>query len=385
MKNNLINFILKEKINETGIKNSGYTWLELAKKFNIREGATNEQRRKAANDIWRKYKKKYPFNLLSGELTRDNGEDPNYGAITTCGNKYNTAQHLREKYGEPIDISTKGEGRSDGSNIYPTKCHYENHQFIYKEDKVESNKDGVYLIMGCVHIPFTNTDFMNAVLNCASTLNVKGLIFNGDFLDLNTLSFYDKGKNPLGGISLGYEYDEGNKMLDKIESVLPKDIEKHFLYGNHEDRFWRHMSTVDFAKLKGAIKNPTEALNLKNRGYKVYEDWCNDEIVLGDLTIIHGEFCGVHTAKAHLDTYKKNMLFAHTHRTQMYREGEHVAYNIGSMADFKSKAFGYASKSMKKKWSNGMAIATVVEGKTTVEQITWNKNHFVYGGNIWKA
>ncbi len=69
----------------------------------------------------------------------------------------------------------------------------------------------------------------------------------------------------------------------------------------------------------------------------------------------------------------------------MYREGEHVAFNIGSMADFNSPAFGYATKSMKKQWTNGFAIATVVDGVTSVEQIIWNKDHFVYGGNIWKV
>ena len=163
------------------------------------------------------------------------------------------------------------------------------------------------------------------------------------------------------------------------------DANFYALFGNHEDRFHRHMSTVDFSKLKGAIKSPTEALKLVERGFEVYENWVEDEVTIGDLTIIHGEFCTTFPTKKHLDVYKKNMLFAHTHRSQMYREGEHVAFNIGSMADFNSPAFNYATKSMKKQWSNGFAIATVVNGITSVEQITWNKNHFVYGGTVWKV
>jgi hypothetical protein len=38
------------------------SWYELAKKFNIRPGATPEQRKKAANDIWRAYKRKHSNN-----------------------------------------------------------------------------------------------------------------------------------------------------------------------------------------------------------------------------------------------------------------------------------------------------------------------------------
>jgi len=341
MKNNLINFIYQEKINETGIVKSGYTWLDLATKFNIKPQGTSRQRSKAANDIWRRFKKS---NVYDGIKIEKEYKSP----------------FLK---GSDFDLEIEEEW-------FP---------------KIPTKGDGIYIIMGCVHVPFANLEFMKAVLKCIQTLDVTGLIFNGDFLDLNTLSFYDKGKIPVNGITLGYEYDQGNRMLDVIESVLPDDIYKCFIYGNHEDRFKRHMKSVDFAKLKGAVKDPTEALKLVDRGYEVFENWSTDELVLGDLTIIHGEFCGVHTAKAHLDTYKKNMLFAHTHRSQMYREGEHVSYNIGSMANFKSPAFNYATKSMKKKWSNGFAIATVVNGKTTVEQINWNEDHFVYGGNIWKV
>lgn len=354
----LIEFIYQEKIDKTGIINSDYTWYDLAKKFNIKEGYSRSQRTKAANDIWRAHKK----NQTTKVETFPHPNKDNYDWETlVAGSK-----------------STAGSPGTDGQPFY---LELEKEWF----PDIPYKEDGVYIILGCVHVPFYNREFMKAALRCISTLDVKGLILNGDFLDLNTLSFYDKGKNPLEGINLGVEYEQGNKLLDVLESALPKDIYKAYLYGNHEDRFWRHMKSIDFAKLKGAVKSPTEAMRLVERGYEILEDWANDEIQIGDLTIIHGEFCSTHTCKSHLDTYKKNMLFAHTHRVQMYREGEHVAYNIGSMADFDSPAFNYASKSMKKRWSNGFAIATVVNGKTSVEQIIWQKDHFIYGGKVWKV
>lgn len=333
------------------IKYTSFTWLDLAEKFGIKPDGTNSQRRKAANDIWRNFKKTQGHSAPSIEEYNKTNYHQVEGYIPK-GSTFTTAQYSIDK-------------------------------FIESQTEITSN--GVYIIMGCVHVPFFNLNFMKAAIKCISTLNVKGIIFNGDFLDLATLSFHDKGKNAVEGVTLGKEYESGNKVLDSIEAVIPKNADKVFLYGNHEDRFNRHMSTVDYGKLKGAIKSPIEGLNLESRSYKVYTDWINDEVNLGDLTIIHGEFTGTNSCKRHLDAYKKNILYAHTHRVSMYREGEHVAYNIGSMADFNSPAFGYATKSMKKQWTNGFAIATVVDGVTSVEQIIWNKDHFVYGGNIWKV
>jgi len=347
-KESLISFLMSTSTEER----MNYTWLELANRFEIKTNGTDSQKRKAANDIWRNFKKTQGHSAPTIE-------------------EFNSTNY----YQVEKDYSLPG--------CTFTTSQYSIEKFIESQTEIKSN--GVYIIMGCVHVPFFNLNFMKAAVKCISNLNVKGIIFNGDFLDLATLSFHDKGKNTVQGVNLGDEYKSGNLVLDTLEAVIPRDAEKIFLYGNHEDRFNRHMATVDYAKLKGALKSPIEGLNLESRGYKIYTDWINDEVNIGDLTIIHGEFVGTNSCKRHLDAYKKNILFCHTHRASMHREGEHVAYNIGSMADFNSPAFGYATKSMKKQWTNGFAIATVVDGVTSVEQIIWNKDHFVYGGNIWKV
>ena len=243
-------------------------------------------------------------------------------------------------------------------------------------------QDGQYLVLGCVHAPFINKEFWKSILKFAdkNKKNIKGLIFNGDFLDLHSLSSHDRGRLPLHGISLGREYKESNLILDQIENILNQNIYKGFIYGNHEDRHNRYLQSPDNKKLEGAVLSPIDALKLKERNYDIYADWKNDELQLGDLTIIHGEFFNVHLCKKYLDVFKKNMLFAHSHRSQMYREGEHVAYNIGCVLDIDSKVFSYASKAMKKTWSNGFAVCTLDNNKTFVELINWEKNCFVYGG-----
>jgi hypothetical protein len=243
-------------------------------------------------------------------------------------------------------------------------------------------ENGQYLILGCVHAPFINAEFWKSIINFCKDQknNIKGLIFNGDFLDLNSLSSHDKGRMPLKGVSLGYEYRESNKLLTQIERALNDNIYKGFIYGNHEDRYNRYISSPDNKKLEGAVLSPEQALNLQERGYNIYKDWKNDELQLGDLTIIHGEFFNVHLCKKYLDVFKKNMLMAHSHRVQVYKEGEHAAYNIGCLLDINAPVFNYASKAMKKTWSNAFAIANLYNGKTSVDIINWEKEYFWYGG-----
>ena len=268
-KESLISFLSNLTVEER----LSFSWLNLANRFEIKPNGTDSQKRKAANDIWRNFKKSQGHKAPSIE-------------------EFNAVNYHQVERDYSLSDCT----------YTITKASTE---VLTKE------KNGVYIIMGCVHVPFFNLNFMKAAIKCISTLNVKGIIFNGDFLDLATLSFHDKGKNAVEGVTLGKEYESGNKVLDSIESVIPKSASKVFLYGNHEDRFNRHMSTVDYGKLKGAIKSPIEGLNLNTRGYKIYTDWINDEVNLGDLTIIHGEFCTTFAAKKHLDVYRKNMLFAH--------------------------------------------------------------------------
>ena len=55
---------------------------------------------------------------------------------------------------------------------------------------------------------------------------IKGFHLIGDILDMNSLSAHEPNKVPLPGITLGYEYAEGNKYLDSFEQVLPKNINK---------------------------------------------------------------------------------------------------------------------------------------------------------------
>ena len=236
-----------------------------------------------------------------------------------------------------------------------------------------------YLLIGCLHVPFHNKYIMDGIYKLMDCRKFDGIVIGGDFNDFGALSSYEVGKINRTGIKLDDEYFAGNLVLDELDSRLPKDAEKIFMYGNHEHRYWRWLADVDHDKL-GELLDPSKALKLDKRGYKVYDQYKKDQYKLGSLYIFHGDFWNIHVAKKTLDTWKRNVLFWHTHRTQLHREGDFCGYNVGFLGDIDSPAFDYAPRSQKNKWSNGFAIAHTVGNRHYVEMINCVGNGFVYAG-----
>lgn len=252
---------------------------------------------------------------------------------------------------------------------------------IFKRNNIET-----HLLLPCVHAPFHNKQLFEGLFKYLKDIEIHSLCIMGDFLDMNSLSAHDKGKMPIEGIELGIEYRQAEKLLDTILSNLPKGITKQYLYGNHEDRYLRYIRGVDESKLGSALPSPEEALGLKKKGFKILTDWKNDEIQFGTHLIgVHGEFCNIHTAKKTIDTYRKSVIYAHTHRFQVYVEGRTGGFNIGSMADFNSPVFKYATKAMRNSWLNGFAIVHI-DKKTNlyyVQPIMALDGKFCVNGKIY--
>ena len=258
---------------------------------------------------------------------------------------------------------------------------FNNHREFY----TPSIKDqvGMHILLGCNHVPFHNKQLHKGIIELIKDYpDLKGFHLLGDFLDLNPLSSHDKGKfTAVRGLTLNDEYQIGSDLLYDFDAVLPKNVWKTYLYGNHEDRYNRWMSEMNNAKTP--LISPEDGLRLWERGYNVKTSWSQDYITLGlNFDIFHGIYFSIHNAKAHLDKLRRSCAYVHTHRTQVYREGEMAAYNIGSCADFTSAAFNYANRAMKASWSNGFAINMIDKnGISHVTQIYVDpKGHFFFGG-----
>jgi hypothetical protein len=253
--------------------------------------------------------------------------------------------------------------------------------FRTEEKKSKFTTPGTYLLLGCVHVPGHNHAMLEGILKLIPEIKPQGLILMGDFLDLNSLSGHDRGRfTAIKGLTLDQEYKDGNMVLDRLLAELPKEADKVYLYGNHEDRWNRYMSDIQNAKTP--LPSPTEALLLKERGFNVFERWSSDYITLGShLEVLHGQYYNTHCAKQHIDKFRGSVAFVHTHRIQMYVEGKTAGFNIGWGGDVNHPFFNYAERGTKGQWQNGFALVQIdKQGDYFVQQIFVHNNKFYYNG-----
>ena len=165
----------------------------------------------------------------------------------------------------------------------------------------------MYIVLGCVHVPFHNKVIMDGILKLMEDVTFDGIILAGDFVDMCSLGQYEKGKVSHTGVTLEQEYDAGVNLLSEFNNRLKKGADKVFMFGNHEERYWRWKSDVNNHKY-GDQLNPIKGLKLLESGYTVYSDYANDIHKIGSLSVMHGEYYNVHCAKKHLDVFRRNIL-----------------------------------------------------------------------------
>lgn len=244
--------------------------------------------------------------------------------------------------------------------------------------RLQKNQEGIHIILGCMHVPSHNKVLVSKILELIKNQNVIGFHLIGDFLDLKSLSPHEAKR--LNTSTLGSEYKEGNNVLDLFDSVLPKSCKKTYIFGNHEEWFYKFKSDLKNQTFIDAVKSPAEALNLKERGYTVLEDWKDSYIQIGDYQIFHGIYCSTNPVKAHIDKIKSSCIFAHTHRSQVWFESQYHGINTGHLADINSNSFNYVSRIEKLKWQSGFAIINQNNNTYQAELITCKDNSFFFGG-----
>lgn len=240
----------------------------------------------------------------------------------------------------------------------------------------------IFVVLPDVHSPFHNPKLVIKIGKMLRDIKPDCLIISGDFLDLFTLSKYNAGNlGLLGGLTLSREYEIGRKVLD----VFDIKAKKHFLFGNHEDRWTRYMQTGDTAKLGHELIAPEEALNLEKRDWSIYRDWQNDSVRIGPhLEVIHGTYLTDHCAKKHMDAFNGSVIFGHSHRFGSYINGQRGGYNIGYLGDSASPGFAYAPRCTRGRWTNGFAIVFLFDdGTFLVNAIQCWKDRFVMNGRVY--
>lgn len=247
-----------------------------------------------------------------------------------------------------------------------------------------------YLIIGCIHRPHHSKKLWAKIMQFIYDFrkDLDGIIINGDYLEMEAISAYGVGKKG-SGVTLYDEYEDGLDGLLEIESAFgkkKKDIEKHFLWGNHEFRWQKAIAKLEVSKYGQALLNPVDGLRLDELGYNVQMDYQNAYIQLGDnLEVLHGHYFSVHAAAKHLsESDGKDLVFNHTHRFQAFSKNGMTSYNIGCLIDLKSKIFNYASRQVRNNWINGFAIAHIdSNGGNIVTPIKCVKEGFFFWGKSY--
>lgn len=253
--------------------------------------------------------------------------------------------------------------------------------------KTPTKETRAWVILPDVHAPYHDKVVWQKVLLVLESLHDKleGVVLAGDFLDLYSLSSHNSNiLADLQGVSLSEEYEKSLPLIEDITSVVPHGCRLVYMYGNHEDRYWRYLRQGDNAKLGEALKSPVEGLQLEKHGYEIIQDYKNGCFeITSKLSIIHGLWTPVHPAKKHVDAMHRSVIFGHTHRFNSYHDGKHVGHNIGWLGDPSNKAFGYVSRWQIDSWVQGFAIVYVSSQDFWIDAIPIHNKSFAYGHKVY--
>jgi len=240
-----------------------------------------------------------------------------------------------------------------------------------------------YLYVADNHVPEHDIPAHKAIFKLMEDVNFDGFRVVGDFMDMSPISHWNKNKKKtLETQRLKEHYAIGNVLLDEFDKRLPKNCDKAYFWGNHED--WYKGLIEEMPVLEGLI-SPTTELNLKERGYKVYEDTNYIERI-GRLSVTHGIYATIYAVRRHIQSFMTNVLFFHTHtiasRTELSsaKEISIVGYNGGCLCN-RAPAYG---KNRPNRWEHGFVIVYYLpNGYFYVDNIRIIKGKFVYNGVLY--
>lgn len=241
-----------------------------------------------------------------------------------------------------------------------------------------------FIIVGDIHAPKQNEEAIKSILKLMDDVKFDGIINLGDHLDLACISHWNKGKNKtLEGQRLKNDFIIGNAILDEFDKRLPKNAEKHFFMGNHEE--WLNQLIEEVPALDGLF-DIESGLKLTERGYKVYD--YNEIVKFGKLCVTHGIYTGSNPAKIHALRTLSNILIGHLHSPEMSlihspaKEVSVVGYVNGCLTNMSPDYM----KNKPHNWSHGFAILYLFpDGYFDVNLIRIVKNKFVYNGKLYNG
>ena len=241
------------------------------------------------------------------------------------------------------------------------------------------------ILLPDIHHPHCDRRTMDVVNEFIVDYDPDELVYMGDQLSLDCISYWNKNKPLLKeGQRLIKDYHNfDNDILKVHESLTRSDIRRTFLIGNHEYRVDTYVE--ENPELEGFLDIETN-LNLYDRGYKVIP--FNEIHKVGKLYVIHGRYWPMHHAKKHAEEFQGNVAYAHVHNPQMHtkispvdEKGYHMATSLPCLCNIKPDY----KKNAPTHWVNGFGIVEHLPatGFFNLYTIIIIEGSFMYNGKYY--
>jgi len=212
------------------------------------------------------------------------------------------------------------------------------------------------VILPDIHYPHYEQRVMDAVDEFIIDYEPDELVYMGDQISLDCISFWNKRKPLLKeGQRLLDDFDGFNEsVLLNHENITSPEIKRTFMIGNHEYRLTLYAQ--EHPELAGFV-DIERHLNLIDRGYKIVP--FNEIHKVGKLSVIHGYYWNKYHAAKTLEAFEGNVVYSHVHNPQMYakvspvdRKGYHTATSLPCLCNIKPDYH----KNAPNFWINGFGI-----------------------------
>lgn len=243
------------------------------------------------------------------------------------------------------------------------------------------------------HIPYQDNKAMSCALSVLKESNIDELYLGGDILDQYWC--HDHGPKHPGVISgFVHEAEEGNKFLDVIDMHWPR-IKKHFIEGNHEQRFERFMvknawQIFGITEMSKILRIDKDSVNPRyNWSYYPYKTGQLIRVQNTDLFLKHAPKGS--SGSTIINASACNLGFGHIHRIidehKVSADGRMIhVWSPGWLGDIKfDKVFGYVPGH----WSWQQGFARIYIDDTTnqfwVDLIQIKNGTCIVDGKIYRG
>lgn len=226
------------------------------------------------------------------------------------------------------------------------------------------------------HWPWADLKASTLALKVVKAVKPETIVFLGDWLDCNSLSFFSKHPDKLD--RLKQEVAIGAAELKKYRGHSDEVV---FCEGNHCERLQRYIA-AKAPELYGLV-NMRELLGLTAKEWVPYRKVRR----IGKVGFSHDfSYAGGHAALSSLKAYGSNCVFGHTHRAALVYDGSiheetRFALNCGWLGSLKDIDYLHAAQT--RDWQHGIGLIRQDNaGNSWAQFLPFIKNSCVVDGKV---